>query len=165
MSAQHDAQTDPLVVANATAAFVKAFDAWMRRASVANAGESESRLRLLYELHCNGPRKMADLADTLSVTPRNITALVDGLEAESLVRRSPHPTDRRVERVEALVGDPRRDLSTEATRADVLVHDQRTPGAPHRRTDHVVIPGNERAQVEDLDGAPLLCERLRGFER
>ena len=104
MSAQHDAQTDPLVVANATAAFVKAFDAWMRRASVANAGESESRLRLLYELHCNGPRKMADLADTLSVTPRNITALVDGLEAESLVRRSPHPTDRRITMIELTGG-------------------------------------------------------------
>jgi len=104
MSAQPDAQTDPLVVADATASFVKAFDAWMRRTSVVNAGESESRLRLLYELHCHGPRKMADLADALGVTPRSITALVDGLEAESLVRRSGHPTDRRVTMIELTGG-------------------------------------------------------------
>src|SRR5258705_10001795 len=104
MTAQHSPQTEPLAVADATVAFVKAFDAWVRRASITNAGESESRLRLLYELHCNGPRKMADLADTLSVTPRSITALVDGLEAESLVRRSPHPTDRRITMIELTEG-------------------------------------------------------------
>ena len=91
-------------VANATSSFVKAFDAWVRRASVTNTGESEPRLRLLYELHCNGPRKMADLADVMGVTPRNITALVDGLEAESLVRRTAHPTDRRVTIVEITGG-------------------------------------------------------------
>ena len=58
------------------------------------------RLRLLYSIHCNGPRKMADLAEELTVTPRNVTALVDGLEADGLVRRVPHSTDRRVTLVE-----------------------------------------------------------------
>jgi DNA-binding MarR family transcriptional regulator len=43
---------------------------------------------------------MADLAGELDVTPRNVTALVDGLEAEGLVRRVPHATDRRVTLVE-----------------------------------------------------------------
>jgi DNA-binding MarR family transcriptional regulator len=43
---------------------------------------------------------MADLAEQLSVTPRNVTALVDGLEVERLVRRVPHATDRRVTLVE-----------------------------------------------------------------
>ena len=84
-------------------AFMQAFEALIRRAS-ANAGESAPRLRLLNELHCNGPRKMADLADTLGVTPRAVTALVDSLEAESLVRRSPHPTDRRITMVEITGG-------------------------------------------------------------
>src|SRR5262245_5620696 len=92
---------DPSAAADAAIAFVKAFDTWVRRASVIQAGESEPRLRLLYELHCNGPQKMSDLADVLGVTPRNITALVDGLEAESLVRRTPHPTDRRITLVES----------------------------------------------------------------
>jgi DNA-binding MarR family transcriptional regulator len=91
-------------LADTTLGFVKAFDAWIRRASIANAGESVPRLRLLYELHCNGPRKMADLADSLGVTPRNVTALVDALESEALVRRSPHPTDRRVTMIELTGG-------------------------------------------------------------
>jgi DNA-binding MarR family transcriptional regulator len=84
--------------------FVQTFDSWSRRAAVANARESVPRLRLLYELHCNGPRKMTDLADSLGVTPRNVTALVDGLEAEALVRRVPHPSDRRVTMVEITGG-------------------------------------------------------------
>lgn len=91
-------------VADATMAFVLAFDAWMHRASVSSAGESVARLRLLNELHCNGPQKMADLADSLGVTPRNVTALVDALEAEALVSRAPHPTDRRITLVEITGG-------------------------------------------------------------
>ena len=43
---------------------------------------------------------MADLADELEVTPRNVTALVDGLESDGLVRRAAHPSDRRVTLVE-----------------------------------------------------------------
>ena len=89
-------QRDKSAVATATVDFVKAFDSWLRRASVKQAGESVPRLQLLYELHCNGPRKMADLADTLGVTPRAVTTLVDALEAEDLVTRRAHPTDRRV---------------------------------------------------------------------
>lgn len=86
-------------------AFARAFEAWARRASVANAGESVPRLRLLNELHCNGPRKMADLADVLGVTPRAVTTLVDALEADALVRRTSHPTDRRVTMVEITGGE------------------------------------------------------------
>lgn len=85
-------------------AFAKAFDAWVKRASVAESGESAARLQLLNELHCNGPRKMADLADTLGVTPRAVTTLVDALEGEDLVKRTPHPTDRRVTMVEITGG-------------------------------------------------------------
>ncbi len=95
---------DKAAVAAATMNFVKAFDAWLRRASVVQAGESVPRLQLLYELHCNGPRKMADLADTLGVTPRAVTTLVDALEGEELVRRRPHPTDRRITMID-ITGD------------------------------------------------------------
>ena len=95
---------DAAEAAEATMTFVLAFDAWMRRASVANAGESVARLRLLNTLHCEGPQKMADLAGALGVTPRNVTALVDALEADGLVRRTPHPTDRRVTIIEITGG-------------------------------------------------------------
>jgi DNA-binding MarR family transcriptional regulator len=91
-------------VADATMAFVLAFDSWMRRESVTKAGESVPRLRLLNALHCDGPQKMADLADRLGVTPRNVTALVDALEADRLVRRVAHPTDRRVTMIEITGG-------------------------------------------------------------
>jgi DNA-binding MarR family transcriptional regulator len=88
---------DRLAVVAST--FVGRFDRWSSRKAV-EAGASIPRLRLLYEVHCNGPQKMADLADALAVTPRNVTALVDGLEADGLVRRQPHSTDRRVTMVE-----------------------------------------------------------------
>jgi DNA-binding MarR family transcriptional regulator len=82
-----------------TAAFSAAFERWAHRKAV-DAGATSPRLRLLYSVHCHGPLKMADLAEALTVTPRNITALVDALEAEGLVRRVPHTTDRRVTMVE-----------------------------------------------------------------
>lgn len=87
------------VLAVATSAFVGAFDHWSSR-KAAEAGASIPRLHLLYQVHCHGPQKMADLANALAVTPRNVTALVDGLEAEGMVRRVPHTTDRRVTLVE-----------------------------------------------------------------
>jgi DNA-binding MarR family transcriptional regulator len=84
---------------NQTAAFVDQFERWAHRRAI-EAGASVPRIRLLYSIHCNGPQKMADLAEELTVTPRNVTALVDGLEAEGLVRRIAHSTDRRVTLVE-----------------------------------------------------------------
>ena len=95
--------TDPVELAEAVESFIAAFMHWAR-AQVSLSGTSYSRMRLLYELHCDGPQKMADLAGGLGVTPRNVTALVDGLEAEGLVRRRDHPTDRRVTIIE-LTGD------------------------------------------------------------
>jgi DNA-binding MarR family transcriptional regulator len=88
---------DELVAATAT--FVDAFDRWSRH-KAAEAGASIPRLRLLYSVHGHGPQKMADLAAALDVTPRNVTALVDGLESEGLVRRVAHATDRRITLVE-----------------------------------------------------------------
>ncbi len=87
------------LLAAAASAFVGTFDRWAGRKAV-EAGASVPRLRLLYQVHCHGPQKMADLADALAVTPRNVTALVDGLESEGLVRRLPHSSDRRVTLVE-----------------------------------------------------------------
>jgi DNA-binding MarR family transcriptional regulator len=72
---------------------------WLRAHAPAG-GPSTSRLRLLESLHCEGAQKMNELAETLGVTPRNVTALVDGLEEEGMVRRTAHPTDRRVTLIE-----------------------------------------------------------------
>jgi DNA-binding MarR family transcriptional regulator len=83
------------LAAKSTIEFIEAFDRWNRQQAHL-AGASLSRLKLVNKLHCDGPQKMVDLAESLGVTARNVTVLVDGLEAEGLVERSPHPTDRRV---------------------------------------------------------------------
>jgi DNA-binding MarR family transcriptional regulator len=89
---------DGAEVADAMADFFSAFRRW-RRALIGDAS-TYARMRLLCELHRDGPQRMADLASALDVTPRNVTTLVDGLEREGLVQRRPHPTDRRATVIE-----------------------------------------------------------------
>lgn len=78
---------------HAAIVFSNGFQRWIDR--VGTDGLSYERLRLLEILHCTGPKKMRELADELSLTPRNITDAIDALEREGLLRRMPHPTDRR----------------------------------------------------------------------
>ena len=59
------------------------------------------------------PMPMGELAASLGIDPPNATVMVDGLESQGLVRRRPHPTDRRAKVVEATrqgqgAGPPRR---------------------------------------------------------
>src|SRR4029077_12292097 len=63
--------------------------------SLAREGLTDSRAHLLWQLLQRGPCTQATLAADLHVTPRTITALVDGLAAAGFVTRQPHPTDRR----------------------------------------------------------------------
>jgi DNA-binding MarR family transcriptional regulator len=63
--------------------------------SLAREGLTESRAHLLWQLQQRGPCTQRTLAADLHVTPRNITALVDGLVATGFVTREPHPSDRR----------------------------------------------------------------------
>jgi DNA-binding MarR family transcriptional regulator len=58
-------------------------------------GLTTARTHLMWVVFHGGPATQVQLAEALAVTPRNITALVDGLEATGLARREPHPTDRR----------------------------------------------------------------------
>lgn len=58
-------------------------------------GLTTARTHLLWVLHQRGPSTQAALALALEVTPRNISGLVDALEASSYVTRSAHPSDRR----------------------------------------------------------------------
>jgi len=98
--ASSDAELD---VAKTVADFTVAFDKWSRSLLAADA-PSLPRLKLLYALACEGPQRMGDLADILEVTPRTVTALVDGLEAQGQVRRVPDPTDRRATIIEMARG-------------------------------------------------------------
>ena len=68
---------------------------WHVNERLRSAGLSFARLRVLDTL-TGGPQRMRDLSNALNVAPRTITGLVDALEDDGLVARSPHATDRRV---------------------------------------------------------------------
>src|SRR3954463_13513365 len=72
-----------------------------RRRQVSEAvGLSFSRTRAVRR-GAEKPMSMGDLAAALGIDRPNATVLVDDLEAQGLVRRRPHPTDRRTKLVEA----------------------------------------------------------------
>ena len=81
------------------AAFGPAYMRWVR-SCLGEGGTTYARMRLLGVLRCGGPQIMSGLSGELGVTPRNVTALVDALEEEGLVRRKPHPSDRRATVIE-----------------------------------------------------------------
>jgi DNA-binding MarR family transcriptional regulator len=58
-------------------------------------GLTSARTHLLWELHRLGPSTQQALARALHVTPRNVTGLVDALQAGGFVERRLHPSDRR----------------------------------------------------------------------
>jgi DNA-binding MarR family transcriptional regulator len=61
----------------------------------ADTALTPARTHLLWELNRLGPSTQQVLATTLRVSPRNITGLVDALEAAGFVVRRSHPRDRR----------------------------------------------------------------------
>jgi DNA-binding MarR family transcriptional regulator len=71
-----------------------------RRREVADAlGMSFGRAKALRRL-ARAPMAMWELAATLGVDKAYVTVIVDDLEAQGLVRRRPHPSDRRAKLVE-----------------------------------------------------------------
>ena len=102
--------------------FAPAFLKW-QYAGVLVPGMTYPRMNLIHVLAEDGPQIMAVLRDRLGVSARNITVLVDGLEKEGFVRRTPHPRDRRATVIE-LTDDGRdvhrRVYATHADRAGAL---------------------------------------------
>jgi DNA-binding MarR family transcriptional regulator len=88
-----------LQLVEAFAALIPNLKGWVESRLERN-GVSYARLRLLGMLHYKGPQIMSGLSHGLGVTARNITSLVDALETEGLVRRQPHPVDRRATIIE-----------------------------------------------------------------
>lgn len=58
-------------------------------------GLTPARAEVVWLLHLGGPLTQRELSQALKCTPRNVTGLVDALEAAEFVVREPHPTDRR----------------------------------------------------------------------
>jgi DNA-binding MarR family transcriptional regulator len=62
---------------------------------LAENGLTAARGEVIWLLHGCGQLTQHDLSQALGCTPRNVTGLVDALEAAGFVVRSRHPTDRR----------------------------------------------------------------------
>jgi DNA-binding MarR family transcriptional regulator len=56
---------------------------------------TRARAELIWRLRREGPQTQRALSQLLQCTPRNVTGLVDALEAAGFVERGPHPSDRR----------------------------------------------------------------------
>lgn len=118
-------------------------------------GLTRARAEVLWWLGSAGPITQRQLADILCVTPRNITGLVDALEASGLVTREPHPTDRRAthltltKRGKAMAQELRDD---QAQMADDLFGDlsERAVAEVVRALDHVLtrLPADLSAHVQ-----------------
>ena len=106
-----------------------------------------ARTQLLWEVHRRGPSTQQALAAALEVSPRNITGLVDALEAPGYVARRPHPSDRRATLVTLT------DLGTTTMVAMVRDHE-------HLAADLVRgIPGAEVSLLAEQLGG--IADRLR----
>jgi len=88
---------------------------------LAEHGLTPARAEVIWLLHQGGPCTQRELSQSLKCTPRNVTGLVDALEAAGFAARGAHPTDRRAtlvrltDRGTALVADWRRDRDHGAT--------------------------------------------------
>ena len=136
-----NAQPDGPAVADAMADFFSSFRRW-RRTLVGDAS-SYTRMRLLCELHRDGPQRMAELASALDVTPRNVTTLVDGLERDGIVERRPHPTDRRATVIE--LTDSARDAVERSMKHEAAIGELFERLAPGDRATLIGL-------VRDLEG-------------
>jgi len=63
---------------------------------LAGHGLTPARAEILWVLHGTGPRTQRELSRILKCTPRNVTGLVDALQAAGFAERTAHPTDRRL---------------------------------------------------------------------
>ena len=137
---------------NSTPADATAREAWLlmsdlvldhqRRREVSNAvGMSFGRARTIRRL-ARKPLSMRELADVLGIDPPNATVIVDDLEALGLVRRRPHPTDRRAKLVE-----PTRKGKELARRADAILA---TPP-----------PALSTLDADDLEALRRILEQVR----
>lgn len=83
--------------------FWPSFQRWAE-SQTPDEGLSPQRTRILATLDEKGPQIMSELRDRLGVTATNITALVDALEKDGLVKRTAHATDRRATVIELAAG-------------------------------------------------------------
>lgn len=83
-------------------------------------GRSVGTLLTLRRLDADGPQRVTDLAAAELVAQPTMTVLVNRLEQDGLVRKSPHPSDARVVLVEITDGGRAELAQLRSARAAVL---------------------------------------------
>ena len=111
-------------------------------------GLTRARAAVIWQLRQQGPVTQRVLSQALRVTPRNVTGLLDALEAGGYVTRGRHPTDRRATLVT---------LTDQGTAAAARLHADYQMGARVLLGD--VPPADLTTFVSVLD---RVLERLRG---
>ena len=91
-----------LGLVDAISAFMPAYKMWARSvlSEVSSSGSTPSRVMVVVFLRKHGALPMGALASYVGLPKSNITALVDDLEAEGVLRRRRDEGDRRVTHVE-----------------------------------------------------------------
>jgi DNA-binding MarR family transcriptional regulator len=137
-------------LAHAFAAFGPAYKRWTKtRLSEREIGYTHARA--LHLLRCKGPQIMSELGDDLGITPRYVTVLIDRMEGAGLVRRRPHPNDRRATLIE---------LTDEGHRMCGATGDEHVEAAAELL--QVLSPDQQQVLLEAME--TLLCElQRRGF--
>jgi DNA-binding MarR family transcriptional regulator len=85
-------------------------------------GMGFARGRVLWALQESGPVVMRALSQQLGISPRTVTGLIDALEADGWVTRSPHPDDRRATII-SITPTAQAALSTLRSSYEELAHD------------------------------------------
>ena len=98
---------------------------------LARRGLTRARTSIVWLVALHGPMTQRALAEALQVTPRNVTGLVDGLEATGFVRREPHPVDRRATLV--ALTDTGQDAARDLQQLNALLSRQLFGELPERR--------------------------------
>jgi DNA-binding MarR family transcriptional regulator len=111
----------------------------------AESGLSPARLSAMSVLVFGGPRTVGGLAEVEGVRSPTMTQLVNGLEADGLVRRRPVREDGRRVVVEATPAGRRLLRKAQGRRLDVLV---------------AVLAAADAAELELIDRASAVLDRL-----
>jgi len=117
---------------------------------LAERGLTRARATVVWQLYHQGPLTQRKLSQALGTTPRNVTGLLDALEADGFVARRPHPTDRRATVVS---------LTERGRHASAMLHAEQQACASMLFDD---VPRDQLAAfMETLD---LVLARLRSAD-
>jgi len=144
----------------------QALKLWLRLLSCTTRVEGAIRNRLRSEFATTLPRfdlmaqlerqpeglTMGELSQRMMVTGGNVTGITDQLEAEGLVRRAPHPSDRRAYAVQ-LTAAGKRQFRRMATTHEQWVIELLAGWSAPEKTQVQALLGNLKQHLAALDSA------------